>query len=152
MADSVRRREPLAALFIDLDGFSDINNTLGHDAGDAALVWASEALRSQIRSTDCLARLGGDEFVIIARGLAPTQLEGLAQRLLQTFAGGRPVSQMPLGALGLSIGIAQLPLDDPDMDRLLADADQAMYEAKRAGKRCYRVAGDAAQGSPELAA
>ncbi|WP_151638244.1 GGDEF domain-containing protein [Noviherbaspirillum aerium] len=142
MADSVRHRQPLAALFIDLDGFSDINNTLGHDAGDAALVWASEMIRSQIRGADCLARLGGDEFVIIAGGLAPAQLEGLAQRLLQAFAGGRPIAQLPLGALGLSIGIAQLSLDDPDIERLLADADQAMYEAKRAGKRCYRMAAD----------
>ncbi|WP_194726407.1 GGDEF domain-containing protein [Noviherbaspirillum malthae] len=142
MADSVRRREPLAALFIDLDGFSDINNTLGHDAGDTALVWASQTIRSQIRSTDCLSRLGGDEFVVIACGLAPAQLETLAQRLLQAFANGRPISHLPLGALGLSIGIAQLSLDKPDIERLLADADQAMYEAKRAGKRCYRVAGD----------
>jgi len=141
MADSVRRREPLAALFIDLDGFSDINNTLGHDAGDAALVWASQTIRSQIRGSDCVARLGGDEFVIIACGLLPAQLETLAQRLLQAFAGGRPIPHLPLGALGLSIGIAQLSLDDPDIERLLADADEAMYEAKRAGKRCYRVAG-----------
>lgn len=151
LADSLRRREPLAALFIDLDGFSDINNTLGHDAGDEALIWASQAIQSQLRSTDCLARLGGDEFVIVARGLSPAQLEGLAQRLLQTFAAGRPIAQVPLGALGLSIGIAQLSLDaaTPDFERLLADADQAMYEAKRAGKRCYRVAGRGLASAPQ---
>lgn len=154
MADSVRRREPLAALFIDLDGFSNINNTLGHDAGDAALVWASQAIQSQIRATDCLARLGGDEFVIVARGLATAQLEGLARRLLQSFAAGRPVPSLPLGALGLSIGIAQLPLDEPepDFERLLTDADQAMYEAKRAGKRCYRIAANSATALRPMAA
>lgn len=151
MAESLRRREPLAALFIDLDGFSNINNTLGHDAGDEALIWASQAIRSQLRGTDCLARLGGDEFVIVARGLSPAQLEGMAQRLLQTFAAGRPIAQVPLGALGLSIGIAQLSLDaaNPDFERLLADADQAMYEAKRAGKRCYRIAGRGLASAPQ---
>ncbi|SNS87315.1 diguanylate cyclase (GGDEF) domain-containing protein [Noviherbaspirillum humi] len=141
IARSIRSHEPLTAMFIDLDGFSDINNTLGHEAGDDALVWAARTIQSQIRSADFLARLGGDEFVIICCGPTLGQIEHLAQRLLAAFAGARPFGRLEAGALGLSIGIAQMPADAPDADALLKRADLAMYEAKRAGKRCFRVAG-----------
>lgn len=140
MARSIRHRESLGVLFIDLDGFSDINNTLGHEAGDAALVWASASIRSQLRGSDFLARLGGDEFVVITCGRASDQLEHLAARLIEFFGKASPMKQLPAGALGLSIGIAELDFDYPDADKLLFTADQAMYEAKRGGKRCYRVA------------
>jgi len=140
IARCARHREPMAALFIDLDGFSGINNTLGHEAGDEALVWASASIRSQLRGSDFLARLGGDEFVVITCGRASDQVECLAARLIDYFGNGRPMEQLSAGALGLSIGIAELDFDHPDADKLLFNADQAMYEAKRAGKRCYRVA------------
>jgi diguanylate cyclase (GGDEF)-like protein len=145
MARSIRHRESLGVLFIDLDGFSDINNTLGHEAGDAALVWASASIRSQLRGSDFLARLGGDEFVVITCGRASDQLEHLAGRLIEFFGKGSPMKQLPAGALGLSIGIAELDFDYPDADKLLFTADQAMYEAKRGGKRCYRVASRSAR-------
>jgi diguanylate cyclase len=140
VAHSARSRQHLAALFIDLDGFSDINNTYGHDAGDAALVWASGMIASELRRSDFFARLGGDEFVIVCRGQNLDEVEALASRLLRRFAEDRPFLHVPAGTLGLSIGIAELPAGQPDPERLLHTADQAMYEAKRAGKRCYRVA------------
>lgn len=136
-----RSRVPFCLLYIDLDGFSDINNTFGHEAGDAALVWASNAVRAEIRRSDFFARLGGDEFVIVSQGATLTQAEELAARLLARFEAGKAIEQVATGALGLSIGIAGLQANDTRGETLLARADQAMYAAKHAGKRCWRVAG-----------
>ena len=119
-------------LFIDLDRFKDVNDTLGHEAGDALLQRVSNHLRSVLRSDDFVARLGGDEFVVIAR---PDHSHGLAQRVVHELAApftldGRHV------VVGISAGVTDFDSSGPlqQSERLLHQADQAMYEAKRRGK------------------
>lgn len=140
LARAGRLKESVGALYIDLDGFSEINNTLGHDAGDEALKWASEVLKKNRRASDFVARLGGDEFVVIICGDSGANAVSVAQSILNDFAASEPMKGMPAGALGASIGIAILPAHASTADELIAKADEAMYAAKDAGKNCYRVA------------
>jgi diguanylate cyclase (GGDEF)-like protein len=131
----------VAALFLDLDDFKTINDTLGHAAGDDALIAFSERLRSALRDNDVAARLGGDEFGVLLRDL-PDQARAVevAERLLATLSEPFVIDDMTVG-VGASIGIA---LDGPDtltVDDLLGDADVAMYRAKAQGKGRYHVFG-----------
>lgn len=130
----------LGILYIDLDGFSVINNTLGHQAGDDALVWTASVFKQTLRETDFVARLGGDEFVIMTTGQTVEQLEQFAQRLLRIFESSSFRPDSAPGSIGLSIGIATVPYHASSTDDLLRAADEAMYAAKDAGKRCYRIA------------
>lgn len=130
----------LGIVYIDLDGFSSINNTYGHAMGDTTLVWATELLREKLRTSDFVARLGGDEFVIVSTGQTQDQLEQLAQRLLKIFEQSSPNDQIAPGTVGLSMGLALIPEHGVTADDVLSAADKAMYCAKEAGKRCYRLA------------
>ncbi len=124
-----------AVLFIDLDGFKPINDTLGHEAGDEALKAVASRLRHGLASGDFVARLGGDEFVAIARGVSgPEAALAIANRLLEAIS--QPLTL--LGApcqMGASIGVAVIPLHGSTVNEILTAADNAMYSAKRAGKR-----------------
>jgi diguanylate cyclase (GGDEF)-like protein len=134
------KQEPVAVLFVDLDNFKAINDSLGHGLGDELLCAVAERLEGVIRETDALGRLGGDEFVVVADGLSlAAGPELIAERLLQAFA-----EPFALGAGGetrvhakASIGIATGLR--PSAEELLRDADIAMYRAKWGGKSSYLV-------------
>jgi diguanylate cyclase (GGDEF)-like protein len=122
-------------LFIDMDGFKQINDTRGHEEGDALLRRFGKRLLDGVRETDVAARLAGDEFVVVLELLKDSRdAEDKAHILLDQLS--RPYV-LPSGGVtvGVSIGVAlQLPHEPQDATRLLARADQAMYEAKRKGK------------------
>ncbi|WP_415881757.1 diguanylate cyclase domain-containing protein [Neptuniibacter sp. QD72_48] len=127
----------LALLYLDLDGFKEINDTHGHLAGDKALQQISQRLTECVRESDCVARLGGDEFVVFLSGLEfKYDAEVVAKKIInsvqQPFAYEDVVLQM-----GVSIGISIYP-DDQLPEKLFEHADAAMYEAKRAGKNTFR--------------
>lgn len=129
----------VAALFLDLDDFKTINDTLGHGAGDEALVAVADRVRSALRGSDLAARLGGDEFGVLLRDLPDeSRATEVAERLLATLNEPLLIADVAIDA-GASIGIA---VDSPSMqtvDDLLGDADIAMYRAKAQGKGRYHV-------------
>ncbi|MET3053727.1 diguanylate cyclase [Pseudomonas alkylphenolica] len=120
----------LALLFIDLDRFKQVNDSFGHDVGDALLVQMAQRLRSAVRKPDQAYRLGGDEFTLILTADA-AGAQGLAQRLLAAL--GQPVTldALQIDFVTPSIGIAVYPQHAQDIDSLIKAADQAMYQAKR---------------------
>ena len=134
----------LALLFADIDDFKRINDTLGHDAGDEALVAFAERIR-EVATSDAglpaqIARLGGDEFVVMLQfetGDPREAAAGLAARIVAEI--GRPIAMQGRDVfLGTSIGITVFPDDASDSTMLMKNADIAMYQAKVAGKNCYR--------------
>lgn len=133
-----RRGGSLALLFIDLDDFKAVNDSLGHSAGDALLVIVSERLPSTVRPGDTVARLGGDEFVVLLEDLGdPTEAIEIAQRIIAVLEEPVTLSSQEVSAKA-SIGIAYGAVG-AECDELLRNADLAMYTAKAAGKSCYRV-------------
>ncbi|NUB09308.1 diguanylate cyclase [Azospirillum sp. Vi22] len=125
-----------AFLYIDLDGFKPVNDRLGHDAGDLVLRQVGERLAACFRGDDVVARLGGDEFAAVLpqrAGAEPPDLDGLARRIIDAV--NEPVSiQGEAVRVGCSLGIALWPEDSPDVAQALRRADQALYQAKRAGR------------------
>jgi diguanylate cyclase (GGDEF)-like protein len=131
MAD--RSNKSIALLFLDLDGFKDINDTLGHGVGDRLLIEASKRLRSYTRDIDTIARLGGDEFVIIMGGLdSPDRVDRFASDLLKKTAEPFTLGQ-DVVYISTSIGITLYPQDASGPVEMLRNADQAMYAAKNTG-------------------
>lgn len=135
----------VALVFVDLNGFKNINDQYGHAAGDRVLITTANRLKRILRSTDTVARIGGDEFVVILQGLAlGLDLQDEARRICQKMFVelSPPVS---IGNdqrhIGTSLGVAVFPDHAPTMDRLLHIADLAMYEAKRSGNNQYRLGG-----------
>lgn len=138
----------LALVFLDLDGFKQINDAQGHDAGDQVLVEIGGRLRGCLRASDLVARLGGDEFVVLLEELHdPGQAAAVARKLLAEIA--RPCT-LPDGTpaqVSASVGVSILPDDADDARDLMRHADAAMYVAKQEGKNCYRLfTGRAASG------
>jgi diguanylate cyclase (GGDEF)-like protein len=135
MARAARVGRPCAVLFLDMDGFKQVNDTRGHEEGDELLRQFGMRLLNGIRETDMAARLAGDEFVVVLELLTDAQdAENKAHVLLDQLS--RPyVLAGGSVQVGASIGVAlQLPNELQEPARLLARADQAMYEAKRKGK------------------
>lgn len=135
---ALRQKHIFGLMFLDLDNFKKVNDTLGHDAGDQLLVEVSERLQRALRRTDTVARLGGDEFLIILDQVSHSRkLMAIAQRLLR-------VMRQPVNLQGLeffvhgSIGITVFPDDGFHADVLLRNADTAMYAAKLAGRNMFR--------------
>jgi diguanylate cyclase (GGDEF)-like protein len=129
-----------ALIYIDLDGFKEINDTLGHDSGDVVLCAVAARLETCLREGDTVARLGGDEFAVLLPNVE-TALEamGLADRVLSALE--RPFEAFGSAAsVGASVGIALLDGASESADELSARADAAMYEVKRSGKGGYRIA------------
>jgi diguanylate cyclase (GGDEF)-like protein len=129
-------------LFLDLDGFKEVNDELGHAAGDEVLVAVAGRLRSCVDAQDLVGRFGGDEFAILLAGdLDEAAATGVAARVLASLQ--EPISvQGRRVAIDASIGIA-LPVHGQDADELLRHADRALYAAKASGKGCWRVHGTA---------
>ncbi len=128
----------LAVLFVDLDGFKTINDSLGHHAGDEFLRSVARAMRASVRERDTVARFGGDEFVIVLRAYGgPDNLISICEKILELVS--RPV-QVSAHTVTVtpSIGIAVAPGDGEDADTLLRNADAAMYTVKEFGKFGFR--------------
>lgn len=128
-----------AALFVDLDDFKDVNDTLGHEAGDRLLIAVGARLESTLRDADTIARMGGDEFVVLIDDVSlNSSPELVAQRLLDVMRQSFALEGAPLPLMvNTSIGIAMGDRDDPG--ELLRDADIALYQAKAAGKNRYEI-------------
>lgn len=127
-----------AFIMIDLDGFKDINDTLGHDAGDELLVECGRRLQALTSDTGVVTRLGGDEFVILQPGLRrPEDATEIVQRILQQLADPAQLRGQQV-RIGASIGIAFYPQDGEDGETLLKHADIALYSAKAQGRGTYR--------------
>ncbi|PWE40624.1 GGDEF domain-containing protein [Pseudomonas prosekii] len=124
-------------LYLDLDGFKRVNDSLGHDAGDRVLRWVSEQLKACLRPFDILARMGGDEFTALLDLEFPEQAAKIAEKLIERVSICQQIEGLDI-ALGASIGIATYPDCGSNLDGLLRASDIAMYEAKRAGRQQYR--------------
>jgi len=138
------REERICMLFIDLDGFKEINDTLGHEAGDQLLQGVAARTRACLRDSDTVARLGGDEFVALLPQLREdAQMAHLAQKILRALSEPFDLCGTQSGVTA-SIGISRYPLDGIDADSLSKSADSAMYEAKHSGKNryCFHGVGD----------
>lgn len=134
-----RHNRRLAVLFVDLDEFKPINDTLGHKVGDSLLVAVARMLEASLRPTDTLARFGGDEFVVLLPDLvSPMQAEEVASRILKKVALPHQVGEHEL-YLSASIGISLLDSGVHAPEKLIQQADMAMYKAKRQGRDTYQV-------------
>ncbi len=133
ISEMERENTALGVLFLDLDRFKVINDTMGHDAGDALLRVVGERLVTAVRSTDLVARFGGDEFVVVSRGLMSTEsLVQIARQILKAFEQPLPMGSGDM-VVSPSIGIAYASRRNPrNHHELVRDADAAMYRAKRA--------------------
>jgi diguanylate cyclase (GGDEF)-like protein/PAS domain S-box-containing protein len=137
MAHCLRQRNNLAVVFVDLDGFKQINDSHGHDVGDRLLVALSQRMKMALRDGDTLSRIGGDEFVAVLTGMEqPRDCEIVLARILN--AASEPVTiDHTVVHLSASIGVTLYPHDSSDADQLIRHADHAMYQAKQAGKNRY---------------
>lgn len=135
----VRDQRTFAVLFIDLDGFKAVNDQLGHDAGDEVLCLIAQRLTNSVRKSDTVARIGGDEFVVLLDGLSDmdTQAEIVASKLNNAVGEPILVAGKPV-LLGASIGVLVCTVSDVPAQALLKEADKLMYQAKSAGRNCYR--------------
>ena len=127
----------VALAFLDVDNFKDVNDTLGHSAGDELLIQFAQCLRAQLQPGDMLGRLGGDEFVIVLPNRDAAEASMIASRITEALVVPLRIGtrQVPMSA---SIGISLYPDNATDIDTLIQQADAAMYKAKRAGRSTYR--------------
>ncbi len=132
-----RRKQQVALLFMDLDGFKQVNDTHGHKAGDLLLLVVAERIRNTVRREDLVARMGGDEFTVILAELSQvSDAEKVAQKIIESI--NRPIECEGTSChVGISIGISYYPVNATHPDDLIRLADDAMYEAKSSGKNCY---------------
>ncbi|WP_018151091.1 sensor domain-containing diguanylate cyclase [Leeia oryzae] len=134
---------PFSLLFLDLDNFKQINDTLGHDVGDALLKQIAKRLFNAVRESDTVSRIGGDEFLIILHGISSSkEAEIAAQKLLDALKTPINIGQHALQA-SVSIGVTLVPQDGTDATTLRKKADLAMYQAKAAGKNTYSLYSEA---------
>lgn len=139
VARARRSNKLLAVCYLDLDGFKPINDRHGHATGDQLLVEVTRRLHNTLREEDTLARIGGDEFVLLLGGISSiAESHAALDRVLAETS-----TPVKLGdetvSVSTSIGVTLFPLDDSDAETLLRHADMAMYEAKQAGRNCYRI-------------
>lgn len=138
-----RRKTRVAAMFIDLDEFKEINDSLGHHAGDELLMQVAQRLNEQLRRADTIARYGGDEFVVLFDNLHnDADAAAATERLVAIFDAPFVIAGVSRRVTA-SIGMALFPFDGADADTLLRNADRAMYHAKESGRnRCERYTRD----------
>lgn len=142
MAISLARRNKtsVAVMFVNLDGFKRVNSSLGHEAGDYLLIRSAQRLLACVRESDTVARVGGDEFLLVAAGIqAPENAVRIAERVMALLS--KPIlfkrKQEVVGTA--SIGIAFYPEDGDEPDRLIKQAQEAMYEMKKTGGEGFRL-------------
>lgn len=143
LAQSRRSGKLVAVAMIDLDGFKAVNDRHGHDAGDALLLTVSQRMKACLRTEDTVARLGGDEFVAVMGGL--DDRNGVEQPLVRLLDAIRAPIELETATVAVSgsIGVSFYPQHGTiEPEQLMRQADQAMYNAKQAGKRGYRVFAD----------
>jgi len=146
---AIRRKTSVAVMFIDLDNFKRINDVMGHAAGDIFLCEVARRITGAIRTIDTVARLGGDEFVVLAEEVDKLETAALiADKVLNVLLQPVTIGQETVSAGG-SIGIAMGPQDGDTGDALLQAADAALYEAKAAGRKCYRIFHAGISAAPE---
>jgi diguanylate cyclase (GGDEF)-like protein len=140
LAQARRSKTSMAVMYLDLDGFKQINDTLGHKAGDLLLVSVAQRLTAAVREEDTVARLGGDEFVMSLPHISGrADATRMAQKIVEAVS--RPYDLDGARArITISIGIGIFPENGRDAEALMQAADAALYEAKRAGKNNYQVA------------
>ncbi len=137
MARARRRGRLLAVCYLDLDGFKPINDQYGHDVGDQLLIQVAERLNGTLRESDSAARLGGDEFVLLLNDLRDVrECKRGIERVLRAMAAHYELGSHRV-TVSASVGVTLFPDDDSDADTLLRHADQAMYQAKQAGRNRY---------------
>jgi diguanylate cyclase (GGDEF)-like protein/PAS domain S-box-containing protein len=142
LTSSRRTGRSVAVMFVDLDHFKTINDTLGHTAGDELLLEMARRLHDCVREDDTVARLGGDEFTIILADLRqPEDAASVAQKILDAVQVPLSIAGMPIEVTA-SIGIALYPVDGTDPESLLRNADSAMYRAKESGRNNYQLCTD----------
>ena len=136
---AARHQHQLAVLFLDLDRFKNVNDSLGHPVGDRLLKAIAQRLTARVRNEDTLARLGGDEFVVILEHIEqPTQAAVVAQQLLDALAEPFTLSAHEEVYIGASIGISIYPTNSMDATQLIQHADAAMYRAKECGRNTFQ--------------
>ena len=140
IAHARRNTSAMAVMFLDLDGFKQINDTLGHDAGDTLLSMVADRLVAAVREEDTVARMGGDEFVIGLWELSHADdVAQLVSKVIQAVSQPYRIQDRDV-RITTSVGISIYPLHGEEGEILMKRADQALYEAKRAGKNDYRIA------------
>ena len=134
MAHARRQKTQLAILFIDLDGFKKINDTLGHKSGDEVLKNVAQRMLGAVRDVDTVARFGGDEFIVVLESIIDlTELHNITQRIFEALSKAHQFSEQKVYATP-SIGISIYPVDGETCEVLIKNADTAMYQSKSAGK------------------
>ncbi len=137
LAQARRHQKSVGVIYFDLDEFKQVNDTLGHSAGDQLLKQVAGRVSRIIRETDTLARVGGDEFVLVQTDLdGDSGAEILAKKITQEMSSPFTVDSTQI-SVSCSLGIAVYPTDDSGAEELVSHADQAMYESKRSGKGTY---------------
>jgi diguanylate cyclase (GGDEF)-like protein len=140
IAHARRNTSAMALMFMDLDGFKQINDTLGHDVGDTLLCMVADRLVAAVRQEDTVARMGGDEFVIGLWNLKQANaIVSLVSKVIQAVSQPYRIQGHDV-RITASIGVSIYPLHGEAGETLMKRADQALYEAKRAGKNNYRIA------------
>jgi len=139
LAHATRRIEQVAILFLDLDHFKTINDSMGHDMGDLILQEVGKRLQNAVRKEDTVARMGGDEFIIITLGILNSEnLGNLAQKILDSLSTPYIINENEF-FISCSIGISVFPDDGLEVKSLLKNADMAMYQAKEKGRNTYQL-------------
>jgi diguanylate cyclase (GGDEF)-like protein len=138
IAQARRTRQQVAVVFLDVDRFKMINDTMGHAAGDEVLKQIAAELSNLVRDGDTVARVGGDEFTLLLTDVAGQDVAAIAGRILDTIRKPRVINQQELHVT-TSVGIAMFPQDGDDVETLLRHADTAMYRAKAQGRDCFQT-------------
>ncbi len=136
MEQALGRGDELAVMFLDLDRFKSVNDSLGHSVGDALLCAVTERLQGVVSGADTVARLGGDEFAVVQSNASPSAASELAAVIIDALVEPFDVHGHQV-IIGTSIGIAMAPTDGNEPDQLLRNADMALYRAKAAGRGSY---------------
>ena len=132
-----RKGEPLALVFLDLDRFKNVNDSLGHRVGDELLIQVAERLNAVLRDEDTVSRLGGDEFILVLPGAGPDGVAHVAEKVIKAIARPYRIESHEL-SITPSLGIAMYPADGDSYESLSMRADAAMYRAKESGRNSYR--------------
>jgi diguanylate cyclase len=138
LARSKRHAHNFSLMFIDLDGFKNVNDTLGHDAGDQLLIEVAQRLKYSVREEDLIARIGGDEFVVVFEESGKSEIEDIAKRIIKKAALPYIINDTE-ATVTVSLGISMYPEDGDTKETLLENADKAMYHAKNNGKNNYQL-------------